>query len=183
MGVRIIHTADWQLGKRFRFIPGDAGALVREQRFDTVRRVGELAISHKADLIIVAGDVFEMNTVDDLTLRRVCEVLGQFSVPWLLLPGNHDPSLAQSAWSRLGEMGLPDNVRLLLTPEPILLDGLGLAVLPAPLTAKHTAEDLTDYFDRAETPEGCIRVGVAHGSVTNRLPARSEAQNLSLIHI
>ena len=30
MTLRILHTADWQLGKPFHNVPGDAGALLRE---------------------------------------------------------------------------------------------------------------------------------------------------------
>ncbi len=177
MGVRILHSADWQLGKRFRFIPGDAGALVREQRFATVKSLGELAKARRADLVLVAGDVFEMNTVEDQTLRRTADILASFELPCALIPGNHDPARADSAWSRLRRMGLPGHVHLLLEPGPLHLPELGLCLLPAPLSTRHSSDDLTEYFDSVTTPDDCIRVGLAHGSVRNRLPNASEIHN------
>ena len=177
MRVRIIHTADWQLGKHFRSVPGDAGALLREQRFSTVRRIGELAIEREADLVVVAGDVFDLNTVQDRTLRRLVDTLSQFELPWLLLPGNHDPALAQSAWTRIAELGIPEHVHLLVSPTPFPIPELDLVVLPAPLTARHTGEDLTSWFDTLSTDPQLIRVGLAHGSVKNRLPEGDEDRN------
>jgi hypothetical protein len=41
----------------------------------------------------------------------------------------------------------------------------GAWLLPAPLTGKHTARDTTDWMDGAVTPEGAIRIGLAHGSI------------------
>ena len=43
MGFRFIHTADWQIGKPFGNIPGDAGAELRAQRIRTVAKIAELA--------------------------------------------------------------------------------------------------------------------------------------------
>src|SRR5262249_48321114 len=40
-------------------------------------------------------------------------------------------------------------------------------LLPAPLTRKAEAEDVTVWMDGAPTPEGALRIGLAHGSVTN----------------
>lgn len=38
--------------------------------------------------------------------------------------------------------------------------------------------DLTEDFDAMETPPGAFRVGLAHGSVENRLPEAAEAYNM-----
>ena len=38
---RFLHTADWQLGLRAHFIPGYADAIVRNERFQTLYRIGE----------------------------------------------------------------------------------------------------------------------------------------------
>ncbi|SAY39074.1 hypothetical protein [Candidatus Synechococcus spongiarum] len=43
MVFRFVHTADWQLGKGFANIPGDAGGALRDRRMETVKAVGRLA--------------------------------------------------------------------------------------------------------------------------------------------
>ncbi|HEY5048145.1 MAG TPA: DNA repair exonuclease, partial [Rhizomicrobium sp.] len=177
MAIRLLHTADWQLGKTFSGFAHDAGALLRTQRLKTVQHLAQLAADRKVDAVLVAGDLCETNAVSDETLRRLLNATQAFAGPWILLPGNHDAALAESVWSRMKRLGLPANVRLALKAEPILLFGDSLAVLPAPLERRHEARDITEWFDHAETPEHALRVGLAHGSIANRLPRPSEAPN------
>ena len=113
MPLTLLHTADWQIGKQFAPIAGDAGAMLRTQRLETIRALAALASERCVDLVLVAGDVFEDNAVSDETLRRTMNALDGFEGPWVLLPGNHDAALAQSVWSRLRRLAIvPDNVVL-----------------------------------------------------------------------
>ena len=57
------------------------------------------------------------------------------------------------------------------------LPGANLAVLAAPLTQRHTYDDVTQAFDLMESEAGRVRVGLAHGSVTGRLPETIDATN------
>jgi DNA repair exonuclease SbcCD nuclease subunit len=126
----------------------------------------------------VAGDVFEDNAVSDQTLRRTMNAMLGFSGLWVLLPGNHDAALTLSAWSRLRRLGVvPENVVLATDPRPAELVGGRLCVMPAPLQRRHEVRDISEYFDGVATGEGVFRVGLAHGSVQNRLPEQSEALN------
>jgi len=178
MPLTLLHTADWQIGKQFAPIAGDAGAMLRTQRLETIRALAALAGERRVDAVLVAGDVFEDNAVSDETLRRTMNALTGFQGSWVLLPGNHDAALAQSAWSRLRRLAIvPDNVVLATAPGPIELCDGRLCVLPAPLQRRHELRDLTDYFDAVETGPGVFRVGLAHGAVRNRLPEESEAMN------
>jgi DNA repair exonuclease SbcCD nuclease subunit len=178
MPLTLLHTADWQIGKQFGPVAGDAGAMLRAQRLETIRALAALASERRVDAVLVAGDVFEDNAVSDETLRRTMNALAGFAGPWVLLPGNHDAALTQSAWSRLRRLAIvPDNVILATDPEPITLCNTSLCILPAPLQRRHEVRDLTDYFDRVETGPGVLRVGLAHGAVRNRLPEESEAMN------
>lgn len=178
MSLRFLHSADWQIGKAFRRIPGDRGALLREQRIATVATIAELAQERDVDAVLVAGDVFDDNAVADRTLRRTFEAMQGFHGDWILLPGNHDAALAESVWTRAERLGLrPDHVHLALTPQPLLVADGALAVLPAPLRQRREPLDLTAWFDNAQTPADAVRVGLAHGSVTNRLPDGAATHN------
>jgi DNA repair exonuclease SbcCD nuclease subunit len=173
----IIHTADWQIGKPFANIPGDAGAMLREQRFHTIRRIAEVAREQAVDAVLVAGDVFDSNGVKDETIRRAMKAMEGFPGPWVLLPGNHDAALAESVWTRIMRLGVPENLLLAASPEPILLANGRIAVLPAPLRRKQEVVDLTEWFDATETPVDAVRIGLAHGSVANCLPEEADAKN------
>lgn len=175
---RILHTADWQLGRQYaRFEPDDA-AILADARFQAVKAIAELAVKESVDAIVVAGDVFDMQTVSERTLRRPFQDMSAFPGPWILLPGNHDAALADSVWSRARQLkAVPDNVHLALTPEVIQLPEPRLAILPAPLTQRQTHEDLTEWFDQAESPDGALRIGLAHGSVQGMLREEIDSPN------
>ncbi|MDX7953086.1 DNA repair exonuclease [Lichenihabitans sp. Uapishka_5] len=176
MGFRFLHTADWQIGKPFGFVPGDAGADLRAQRIRTIGRVAEVARERAVDAVLVAGDAFDANDVTDKTLVMTLEALKPFAGAWVFLPGNHDAAVAHSVWTRLRDMGLPPNLVIADEAQPIdRWDGRA-HVLPAPLRRRREALDQTAWFAEAPTPDHACRVGLAHGSVAGRLPGQ-EASN------
>ena len=177
MTFRFLHTADWQIGKPFGNIPGDAGAELRSQRIRTVERLAQIATERKLDAVLVAGDVFDSNEVEDRTIDRALNAMRGFAGPWVLLPGNHDAALSHSVWTRLRQHGPGDNIVVADTPAPISLWGDRAVVLPAPLRRRRESADQTGWFDTAATREGTIRVGLAHGTLPGRLPAGAEASN------
>jgi DNA repair exonuclease SbcCD nuclease subunit len=177
VGFRFLHTADWQLGKPFAHIPGDSGAELRAERINTVRRIAELARDKAVDAVLVAGDAFDSNDVANRTIVRAVEALAPFAGQWIFLPGNHDAALAHSVWTRMRDLGLPSNIVVADRPEPIVAWEGRAAVLPAPLRRRRESLDQTEWFDRAPSPEGSCRIGLAHGSVAGRLPDTADAAN------
>ena len=177
MSIKFIHTADWQIGRLFKEVHGDKGAALRMQRLETVEKIGSLATLNDVDFIIVAGDVFEMNSVSDETIRRTILAMRSFSGYWIMLPGNHDAALSESVWNRFERLLTQENIILATEPEVIELNHLNTTLLPAPLKRRHDVNDLTEWFDSTKTDADQFRIGIAHGSVENRLPASSEAKN------
>ena len=175
--ISFLHTADWQIGRVFsQFEPDDAAALF-EARFKAVERLAALASERNVDAVLVAGDVFDAQTIADKTVRRLFNALQGFAGPWLLLPGNHDAALSESIWTRAHRMhAIPANVTCCLAPRPHSVAGK-FTVLPAPLTQRHSYEDLTAWFDTAPSPEGQPRIGLAHGCVQGILAEGIDSAN------
>lgn len=175
---RLLHTADWQIGRSYTFFEPDDASALAEARITAVKRLAELASQHQCDAVLVAGDVFDMQGVSERLIRQTINAMSGFSGPWVLLPGNHDAALSESVWTRLSRLTiLPDNVYLALTPEPLLLQQARLAILPAPLTQRHTYDDTTAWFDHAETPNGWLRIGLAHGAMQGVLAENIDSAN------
>ncbi len=176
--IRLLHTADWQIGKCYGQFESDEAALLAEARFTTVERLAALACERQIDLIVVAGDVFDAQGVADKTIHRLFHAMRAYAGPWVLIPGNHDAGLAESVWTRAARLNaIPDNVHVCLKPEPLVLETLGVAILPAPLTQRHTYTDLTEWFAGASTPHSMLRIGVAHGSVQGILADGIDSAN------
>ena len=173
--MRFIHSADWQIGKVFKQFGAKEEAL-RQARLAAIERLGELAKTHGANHVLVAGDVYESEAPNPITLRTPIERMKRFpDIHWHLLPGNHDPHRPEGVWDRLAQMGLPAHIHLHLTPTPAELEG-GAVLLPAPLLRKTEFDDITAWMDDAPTPVGMLRIGIAHGSVTN-FGSEGEAAN------
>lgn len=175
--ISLLHTADWQIGRVFsQFEPDDAAALF-EARFKAVELLAGIAAERQVDAVLVAGDVFDLQTVSDKTIRRMFNAMQGFAGPWLLIPGNHDSALSESVWSRAQRLGaIAPNVVCCLEPKPRTVAGK-FTLLPAPLTQRHTYGDLTDWFATAQGDEGLPRIGLAHGCVQGILSEDIDSAN------
>jgi DNA repair exonuclease SbcCD nuclease subunit len=164
--VRLIHTADWQIGKVFRFVDQGTMGVLQEARLEAVSAIGRMAIEHGAPTVLVAGDIYDTATAEDRTLAQPLARMRAFAgVEWHLIPGNHDPHQPGGPWDRLLQRGLPGNVRVHLEAAPAAL-AKGAALLPAPLARRRALADPTAWMEQAPTPEGAIRIGLAHGSIS-----------------
>lgn len=167
MVVRLLHTSDWQIGKVFRFVDNATMGLLQEARLRTIIRLGELAGKHAARHILVAGDVYDMEALSPRSLNQPLERMRNFAdVHWHLLPGNHDPHRPNGLWDQLQRKGLPDNVHIHITAKPAIFEDDAFALLPAPLHHRRTLDDPTAYMDEVDLPDGLVRIGLAHGTVT-----------------
>jgi DNA repair exonuclease SbcCD nuclease subunit len=179
--MKMLHTADWQIGRSYSQFDSGDGAQLAAARIDAVARIAQLATTQAVDVVVVAGDVFDIQTPRAKSIVRLFQAMESFVGPWVLLPGNHDAALEESVWDIARRLrAVPANVHLCLKPEPLSLagpDGAPIAILPAPLTQRHTHQDLTAWFDDAPTPQGAFRIGLAHGSVQGILPGDADAQN------
>ena len=168
---RLLHTADWQIGKPYRWIEDpERRSRLQRARLDCVERVVEESLRHRVDAVVVAGDLFDSSTVDGALVMEVLELIGSIEIPVLVIPGNHDHGGAGGIWRRgdvqaeLQERAA--NLQLLLQPEP--LDVAGFTVLPCPLRRQH--ENVSpgawlDTLDWSRLDRDQPRVVVAHGSV------------------
>jgi DNA repair exonuclease SbcCD nuclease subunit len=172
--VRFIHTADWQLGLKLRYLPAERAAQLRLLRFQTVRAIAEIAKARRADFVLVAGDVLDDNGLGRDTLQQTGDALRSYGeIPVGLLPGNHDAATADSALLRLE---LPNTVRVLAKREPSRF-GEAL-VYPCPLLRRHEMDDPTGWLPAREPGDG-VRIALAHGGVIDfAATADGETPNL-----
>jgi DNA repair exonuclease SbcCD nuclease subunit len=173
--MKLIHTADWQIGKPFRNF-GDSENLLRHARLNAIENIGKLAITENVQYVLVAGDVYDNEAPSQKTLLEPLERMRKYpSVAWHVISGNHDPHRGNGIWDRVRAIGVPINVHLHLEQEPAELDDTAV-LLPAPMRRKSEASDLSEWMNSASTAPGLIRIGLAHGSVVG-FGAGGEANN------
>jgi DNA repair exonuclease SbcCD nuclease subunit len=165
--LRLIHTADWQIGKVFRFVDDATMSLLQEARLEAIATIGGLARAHGAGTVLVAGDLYDHGGLGDRTLFQPIERMRALDgLTWHIIPGKHDADWPNGIWDRVARHGLPDNVHLHREPAPCALGDGGAWLLSAPLRRRQTLSDPTAWMNQAATPEGALRIGLAHGSVT-----------------
>ena len=167
--VRFIHTSDWQLGMTRRFLSPEAQSRFTDARIQAIRTIGELARARDAGFVVVAGDVFESNMVERQIVLRALEALRDASVPFYLLPGNHDPLAAGSVFtSQTFITNRPPNVTVLDgTPISVAPD---VTILSSPWRSKRMTEDaIASVYAAAAGIEG-VKIVVGHGQVEPLAP-------------
>lgn len=121
---RILHTSDLHLASL-----GDEGCR-------SLEALVNLAIKSKVDLVIVAGDLFDHNRVDDSLVSFVVEQFQRLPVYVAILPGNHDCLAPGSVFERAELWEDCTNVRIFkeLSGEVFDLPGVGVSLWGKPLT-------------------------------------------------
>lgn len=168
---RILHTADWQIGKPYRWVDdGQKQARLQQERVEVVGRIAEIVRQEQVDAVLVAGDLFDSSTVPAATVMEVLEVVGSMSCPVLVIPGNHDHGGVGGIWRREDlQRQMQDrapNLQLLLSSEPVLV--AGITVLPCPLLRQHESRNpllWLEQLDWQALDSSAPRVVLAHGSV------------------
>src|SRR5690554_1785321 len=86
--MRILHTADWHLGKRLDDFPR-----LEEQR-EVMEEICEIAEREAADVVLVAGDLFDTfnppTEAVDLLYRTLKRLTAGGRRPVIAIAGNHD---------------------------------------------------------------------------------------------
>lgn len=161
---RFLHSSDLHIGKRFGNFGEDLRGRLREARHSALARLAREARSNGASTILLAGDTFDTETPTPQMLHQALGEMGQATdLRWVILPGNHDSLLADELWRRARDIA-PANVVLALEPQPIEL-ATNVVLLPAPCTTRRPGRDLSEWMSSGGTPEGSLRIGLAHGPV------------------
>lgn len=115
---RFIHAADLHLDSPFTGLSGVSGVLrrhMRESTFAALDRLVHLAVTEKADFIVIAGDVYDSSNISlraQLRFTEAMERLNREGIGVYMIHGNHDPLDSP----RLA-VTLPSNVHV-FGPEP-----------------------------------------------------------------
>ena len=114
MSVRILHAADLHLDAAFEGLSPEKAALRRSEFRRLPSILADEALRLRADLLFLAGDVFDSSRVYPETAEALSAALGRLAIPVFISPGNHDFYSMRSPWA---ETELPANVRVFTKPE------------------------------------------------------------------
>jgi DNA repair exonuclease SbcCD nuclease subunit len=167
--LKLVHTADWHLGRRFPSFPEEAQKKLSRARMEVVDKILDVARRQRADAVVCAGDVFdEPAPSQDFWegLLRVFQGRDNDQAPVFLLPGNHDPLTPESVWApgHPFRRALPrwvhvvdrDDFEYELSPEAVMY--------ARPCRSKAGDSDPAMALPAREPGDRRLRIGCVHGS-------------------
>ena len=167
--MKFIHTADIHLDsplhrlEAYDGVPADAVRQASRRAFENL--IGS-AITEAADLVLIAGDLFDGDWRDYHTglyfvgqMRRLAEA----GIRVFIVAGNHD-----AAGQMTRSLPYPENVHVFSSAgsETRIIDDLQVAVHGQSFAGAAVAENLAAGYP--EPVPGCFNVGLLHTSLTGR---------------
>lgn len=185
--LRLIHTADVHLGARHDDL-GDQAAAQRERQFAAFVATIDLALAEKADVVLIAGDLFDSNVQPRRSVERVAaqlKRLGDAKIRTVVIPGTHDCYERSSIYRAydlptLAGSTQDDDLVTVLTPDrPNVHLAACDAVVYGPVFATKKAphsplQDLDATGPGA--PDATWRLGMVHGSIA--IPGRTDRDDV-----
>jgi DNA repair exonuclease SbcCD nuclease subunit len=168
VALKILHTSDWHLGRRFPSFSEEDEKKLTRARIEAVDRVFGVAESYTVNAVLCAGDLFDDPTPADSWWRGLLKVLERRKWndrPVFLLPGNHDPLEPNSVWAEEHPFrrSLPswvhvvdrDNYEFQISDEAVLY--------AAPCRSQAGSDDLALRLPSRAPGDERIRIGLVHG--------------------
>ena len=167
IAVLVVHAADIHLDSPLRGL-GRIGADYAQELRSSTRRALEnlvcLAVDRRADLLVIAGDLYDGSWHDFGTGQFFVEQmvkLKEARIPVVIASGNHD---AASQITR--SLTLPEGIHLLATdqPESIVFDDVGAVVHGQGYAIRDVQDNLAAAYPH-RIPD-LVNIGVLHTAAT-----------------
>ena len=163
-GFRFIHSSDLHLGRRFGNFPEDIRGRLVEARHAAIDSLSAAARNHGAGHVLIAGDLFDTETPSNRVWRQALAAMAAAEdIQWWIIPGNHDSLAAEALWDLVRAQS-PGNMHLCDAAEPVEI-APGAMLLPSPVPSRSPGRDATEWMVGCATPEGSLRIGLAHGGI------------------
>jgi DNA repair exonuclease SbcCD nuclease subunit len=167
--LKLLHTADWHLGRRFPSFPEEAQKKLSRARLDVIATILEVGRRNSVDAILCVGDLFDDPDPDPGFWEGLAKALQGHASPHppiILVPGNHDPLTSESVWAPKHPFRalLPNWVHV-VDRDDFAFELASNAVLYArPCRSKAGENDLALALPERESGDERIRIGCVHGS-------------------
>ena len=96
--IKLLHAADLHLDSPFSGLSPEQAAERRKEQRELPAKLAELCRIHGCDALLLAGDVFDGESVAPETVEALLAAFAACPCPVFLAPGNHDTLSAASPY-------------------------------------------------------------------------------------
>lgn len=160
--IKIIHCADLHFDTPFKEFKGMLAEKSKEEIKEVFSKIIDLFIEEKAQILLLAGDIFDNLSVSKTTLKFIGDELKRIGDKKVFIsPGNHDPINSKSFYNLVE---WPSNVKIFKgETECCVLEDLNVRVFGRGFEDKHVKTPLLEKGNRSNK---YIDIMVIHGEVT-----------------
>lgn len=175
--MRFIHASDLHLGTTFHSRP-EVGRELQDALRRSLEDLATTAIDLRVDLVLIAGDMFEVARASNLSLSMRASVLAAFGrlseagIMTFIAPGNHDPITPASVYRQLSR---PERVVIFDSVEPRTVDidtDPPVTVHGVGHTSSRTGANLVERITAAG--DGRFHIGLVHCNVQDYVGAEQD---------
>jgi DNA repair exonuclease SbcCD nuclease subunit len=167
VALKLLHTADWHLGRRFGRFDDEEERRLTRARLDVVGRILDMAESRGVDGVLCAGDLFDEPSPREEWWQGLRKEIDRrnWTRPLFLLPGNHDPLAPRSIWDadHPFRRALPDYVEVVDRDDFVYEFSEGAVLYAVPCRSHAGQGDPTEGIPRRAAGDERIRIGMVHG--------------------
>lgn len=167
--MKFVHAADPHIDSPLKGLSAYPGAPIEAMRGATRRAfesLVELCVDESADLLVIAGDVYDGDWKDfstGLYVRSQLARLGEEGVEVVLIHGNHDAASVITRSLRLpGVHVMPSE-----SPDSISFEGFGAVVHGQSFATRAVTENLAAKYP--EPKQGMFNIGLLHTGLNGQL--------------
>lgn len=168
--LRLIHTADVHIGVKFGAF-GDKAPAQRQSLLDVFAKIVDIAISEHAQLVLIAGDLFDSNFPSYQSVQFVKGQLGKLNnngVYVAIAPGTHDCLSKDSIFRRENFTANLPYIYVFDNPEVTAKEfpDIDVTVFAKANTSNKSTESPIAFLANAgKQAKTKYKVAMAHGSV------------------
>ena len=161
--IKLLHAADLHLDSPFSGLSPEQAAARRKEQRELPAKLAELCRIHGCDALLLAGDVFDGESVAPETVEALLAAFAACPCPVFLAPGNHDPLSAASPYRT---ERWPVNVHIFASRaiSPVELPEQHCRVFGAGFESAYESGLLGGF---SAPQDGWVNVMVLHGDALN----------------
>ena len=166
--VKILHCSDIHFDTPFKELPKEIGTMRGAELRESFSKIMNRGIDEKVDLVLLAGDLFDNDTIEKSTLTFIkdqMDKLKKHNIRVFISAGNHDPYNKKSFYNMVN---LGENVHIFKDEiERIEIPELNTVVYGASFKEKYIRESKLKDFTPKEEDKDLVKIMVLHGDLGN----------------
>jgi DNA repair exonuclease SbcCD nuclease subunit len=166
--MKLIHTADWQIGMTFHGLREYSREAMSKARLEVIDAIADYAndVKNEIDFVLVSGDIFQTPRISESLVKNTFKKIARIQKPVYFLAGNHEWQGTEFMFAtKYFVDNKPANLHILNSGINNVEGLKDVEIVGVPLEGKEETTDLVKtQLDLLEPTKG-IRILAGHGAI------------------